>query len=125
MRSMVRKNQGSIVSFYDRAAKCQAKPQTPLAVCNGCFLCIKHLKNMWLHFFRDPGAVIVHAYLGLPGFFEPPDADDRAWRRIFYRIIDQIYQDLYNKMHVHTCKNKLFTVCHDLMLIVLPADMPE
>ena len=78
MRSIIRKNQGSIVSFYDRAAKCQTKPQTPLAVCNGCFPCIKHLKNMRLHFIRNSGAVIFHAYLRFPGFFNPPNADDRA-----------------------------------------------
>ena len=28
-------------------------------------------------------------------------------------------------MHVHTCKNKFFTVRHDLIRIMLPADMSE
>ena len=62
MRIMICQNQGSFMCFYNRVAKCQSKSKTSLTIRNCCFPCIKHLKNMWLHFIRDPGAVIFHAY---------------------------------------------------------------
>ena len=63
MRIMVSQYQSSVMGFYNRVAKCQAKSQTSVTVRNCCFPGIKHLENMRLHFVWDSGAIVFYADL--------------------------------------------------------------
>ena len=127
MRIMICQNQGSFMCFYNRVAKCQSKSQTSVTIRNCCFPCIKHLKNMCVFISSGiPGPLSSTLICAFPSVFVPRIKITEPGGVLFYCIVKLKFTRtcIIRRTSIRD-KNKFFAVCHNFIIIMFPADMPQ